>query len=129
MEYDPGVLKAVEVSALAMLSGSYWQANTGLDGEVRLAFAALNALREGGDLFALTFEVLPHTEGQVTNALGQLMRTLNLGKQPAEVYLLNGKAAYWDGKDASGQDIANGVYFYQLQADDLIAGRRMTLLE
>ena len=64
--YDPTVLKAVEVSPLMLLSGSYWQANTRLPGEVRFAFATLNPLRGGGDLFTITFEVLPCTEGQVT---------------------------------------------------------------
>ena len=66
VEYDPTVLKAVEVSPLRMLSRSYWQVNTQLDGEVRFAFVTLNPLQGGGDLCTLTFEVLPCMEGQVT---------------------------------------------------------------
>ena len=65
--YDPTVLKAVDVSSLSLLSGSYWQGNTDLDGEVRLAFAAITPLGEGGDLFTVTFEVLSDTEGKETS--------------------------------------------------------------
>jgi hypothetical protein len=38
IKYDASVLKAVDVAALGMLSGSYWKANT-RTGEVRFAFA------------------------------------------------------------------------------------------
>lgn len=65
--YDPKVLKAVEATPRTMLNGSYWQVNTGLNGEVRLAFVTLTPLQEGGDLFTITFEVLSDTEGRETS--------------------------------------------------------------
>jgi hypothetical protein len=39
------------------------------------------------------------------------------------------KAAYWDGRNANGESIASGVYFYQLQAKDYSAIRRMVIVK
>ena len=64
--YDSAILQAVDVSALGMLSGSYWQANTDLNSEVRFAFAALNVLHGGGEMIDLTFRVQPGTEGRMS---------------------------------------------------------------
>jgi len=37
---------------------------------------------------------------------------------PAGVYQSLSRAAYWDGRNARGESVASGVYFYTLQADD-----------
>lgn len=39
------------------------------------------------------------------------------------------KAVYWDGRNESGESVANGVYFYQLKAGDYIATRRLMILK
>lgn len=49
---------------------------------------------------------------------GTLVRTLELGQMPAGVYQSCSRAAYWDGRNARGESVASGVYFYTLQADD-----------
>ena len=36
-------------------------------------------------------------------------------------------AAYWDGKNALGEPVASGVYFYTLTAGDWIATRKMLI--
>jgi len=46
LKYDPTVLKAVDVLPTTTLNGSYWKANTKLDGEVRFAFACTSASEE-----------------------------------------------------------------------------------
>jgi hypothetical protein len=50
-----------------LLSGYYWKSNASLDGEVRIAFAGEPPPKAGqGEMFTVTFEVLPHTEGATT---------------------------------------------------------------
>ena len=55
---------------------------------------------------------------------GKLVRTLWLGHQPAGIYMAKSHAAYWDGKNAIGETVASGVYFYTLTADDFTASRQ-----
>ena len=56
---------------------------------------------------------------------GTLVRTLYLGHQPAGVYQDRSRAAYWDGKNALGESVASGLYFYTLAAGDFTATRKM----
>ena len=58
---------------------------------------------------------------------GQLVRTLTLGYQPAGMYQNRSRAAYWDGKNAFGEPVASGVYFYTLTAGDFTATRKMLI--
>ena len=58
---------------------------------------------------------------------GVLVRTLALGNQAAGIYERRSRAAYWDGKNAVGEPVASGVYFYTLTADDFIATRKMLI--
>jgi len=58
---------------------------------------------------------------------GQLIRTLALGKQPAGFYTTRDKAAYWDGRDESGEKAASGLYFYTIRAGKFAATRKMIL--
>lgn len=60
---------------------------------------------------------------------GKLIRTLALGHQAAGVYHNRNRAAYWDGKNALGESVASGVYFYTLIAGDFTATRRMLILK
>ena len=58
---------------------------------------------------------------------GAVVRTLSLGHQPIGIYQDKGRAAYWDGKNALGESVASGVYFYTLTAGDFIATRKMLI--
>ena len=60
---------------------------------------------------------------------GVLVRELDLGYQPARYYADRSKAAYWDGRNANGESVASGIYFYQLRAGDYSATRRMVILK
>ena len=58
---------------------------------------------------------------------GTLVRTLSLGHQPAGVYQSKGRAAYWDGRNAQGEPVASGVYFYTLTAGEFRATRKLLI--
>ena len=60
---------------------------------------------------------------------GMLVRTLSLGYQVAGYYTGRGRAAYWDGRNGLGENVASGVYFYQLQTDDISPMRKMVILK
>jgi len=38
-------------------------------------------------------------------------------------------AAYWDGRDNSGEKVSSGVYFYSVRAGEYTATRKMIVIE
>ena len=58
---------------------------------------------------------------------GIVVRTLSLGHQPIGIYQDKSRAAYWDGKNALGEPVASGVYFYTLTAGEFTATRKMLI--
>ena len=58
---------------------------------------------------------------------GVLVRTLEFGYQPAGRYQTRSRAAYWDGRNALGEKIASGIYFYTFSAGDFTATRKMLI--
>ena len=60
---------------------------------------------------------------------GIVVRTLALGHQAAGYYTHRSRAAYWDGRNDLGEPVASGVYFFQLQADDVSRTRKMVILK
>ena len=56
---------------------------------------------------------------------GQPVRSLALGHQPAGNYVNRARAAYWDGKNALGESVASGIYFYSLTTADFSTTRKM----
>ena len=60
---------------------------------------------------------------------GVAVRTLTLGHQLAGVYESRARAAYWDGKNALGESVASGVYFYTLTAGEFTATRKLLIVK
>ena len=58
---------------------------------------------------------------------GSLIRTLELGHQAAGIYQNKSRAAYWDGRNAFGERVASGLYFYTFTAGDFTATRKMLI--
>ena len=58
---------------------------------------------------------------------GRVVRDLDLGHQRAGTYHGRSRAAYWDGKNAQGEPVASGLYFYTLTAGDFTATRKMLI--
>ncbi len=65
----------------------------------------------------------------VYNAAGQTVRVLELGQLPAGTYHSRSKAAYWDGRNALGERVASGLYFYRIEAGSFSQLRRMVILK
>ena len=58
---------------------------------------------------------------------GTQVRKLALGHQSVGSYQGKSRAAYWDGRNAHGEPVASGVYFYTLTAGDFSATRKMLI--
>jgi hypothetical protein len=65
----------------------------------------------------------------IYDTTGNLIRTLPLGYQSAGFYQNQGHAAYWDGRNAFGETVASGIYFYQLTTPSFQQTRRMLILK
>ena len=65
----------------------------------------------------------------IYDGTGQVVRTLDIGHQTAAVYENRSKAIYWDGRNELGEQVASGIYFYHLSADEFSATRKMVILK
>ena len=63
----------------------------------------------------------------IYTADGKLVRRLELGHQPVGIYESRSRAAYWDGRNALGEPVASGLYFYTLTAGEFTATRKMLI--
>ena len=79
----------------------------------------------------IPYELATDTDVRITiyNAQGVVIRTLQLGQQAAGYYTDRERAAYWDGRNALGEQVASGLYFYQLETDAMSALRKMVILK
>ena len=65
----------------------------------------------------------------IYDTTGQLVRNISLGFQSAGFYNSRNRAAYWDGRNALGEPVASGIYFYTLTAGEFTATRKMLILK
>ena len=65
----------------------------------------------------------------IYDASGRVVRQLALGYQSAGYYTSRSRAAYWDGRNAQGERVASGLYFYTLTTGNFSATRRMLILK
>ena len=79
----------------------------------------------------IPYELATDTNVRITiyTPTGVVVRTLTLGHQTAGYYTDRERAAYWDGRNASGEQVASGIYFYQLETDEMSTLRKMVILK
>ena len=79
----------------------------------------------------IPYELATDTHVKITiyNTQGVVIRTLQLGHQSAGYYTGRDRAAYWDGRNALGEQVASGLYFYQLETDEMSSMRKMVILK
>ncbi len=66
---------------------------------------------------------------RIYDASGRVVRTLFTGHQIAGHYLSRNEAAYWDGKNELGEQVASGVYIYELATPTFKQTRRLVILK
>ncbi len=79
----------------------------------------------------IPYELATDTNVRLTiyNTHGVVIRTLQLGHQSAGYYVGRDRAAYWDGRNALGEQVASGIYFYQFETDTMSSMRKMVILK
>ena len=79
----------------------------------------------------IPYELATDTHVRITiyNTQGVVIRTLQFGHQSAGYYTGRDRAAYWDGRNAFGEQVASGLYFYQLETDTMSSMRKMVILK
>ena len=79
----------------------------------------------------IPYELATDTDVRLTiyNTQGVVIRTLQLGHQSAGYYTGRDRAAYWDGRNSVGEQVASGLYFYQLETDEMSLMRKMVILK
>ena len=65
----------------------------------------------------------------IYDTTGILIRTLPLGFQTTGFYKSRQRAAYWDGRNAVGERVASGAYFYQLTSPSSHQTRRLVIIK
>ena len=65
----------------------------------------------------------------IYDASGAIVRTIDLGFKGQGFYMTRSRAAYWDGRNNMGEQVASGVYFYSLYTSDFSATRKMLILK
>ena len=60
----------------------------------------------------------------ICDVQGQASTATATGSGDGRCYVTADRATYWDGKTESGESVASGAYFYQLQAGDYTETRR-----
>ena len=68
-------------------------------------------------------------EIEIYSEKGRLVKRLSFGFTHAGIYRQRDKAAYWDGRNADGEQISSGVYFYRIQAGDYHQVRKMVIVK
>ena len=65
----------------------------------------------------------------IYDSSGLMVRQLRLGHRLAGYYADRGKAAYWDGCNGYGEQVASGMYFYHLSSGNYSATRKMLIVK
>ncbi len=65
----------------------------------------------------------------IYDTTGKSVRVLPLGFQSTGFYNSRTRAAYWDGRNAFGERVASGIYFYRLTTPSFHQTRRMVIVK
>ena len=60
---------------------------------------------------------------------GRLVRTIPVRFKPVGYYLTRERAAYWDGRNETGESVSSGIYFLQFVAGDFAATQQVVIVK
>ena len=60
---------------------------------------------------------------------GRLVRTISVGFKPTGYYLTRARAAYWDGRNETGEPVSSGVYFIRFVAGDFAVTQQVVIVK
>ncbi len=66
---------------------------------------------------------------RIYDTTGKVVRTVFSGHQTSGYYINRSKAAYWDGRNESGEAVASGVYIYELTTPKTKQTKRLVVLK
>ena len=66
---------------------------------------------------------------RIYNVSGQIVRTVFSGHQASGYYLSRSQAAYWDGRNEVGEQVASGVYIYELTTPTFKQTKQLVILK
>ncbi len=66
---------------------------------------------------------------RIYNTEGKTVRTLFTGHQASGYYLDRSRATYWDGKNELGEQVASGVYIYELTTPTFKQTKRLVVVK
>ena len=66
---------------------------------------------------------------RIYDTTGKIVRTLFSGHQARGYYLGRSQAAYWDGRNQFGEQVASGVYIYELTTPKFKQTKRLVVLK
>jgi Leucine-rich repeat (LRR) protein len=133
LHYDGQVIQMQRDGAISLPAGEH---------SLRLVLDAFDALPKRTQLLAnypnpcnpetwIPYQLKEdtHVAIKIYTSTGQLVRILDLGYKPAGFYVSRDTSAHWDGRNASGESVVSGIYFYTVQAGDFAAVRKLTVLK
>ena len=65
----------------------------------------------------------------IYTAAGEWIRTVDLGLKTAGIYATPSRAAYWNGKNAMGETVASGIYYYAIDTGTFHQAKQMVILK
>ena len=79
----------------------------------------------------IPFELEDHCEVVISiyDLNGSLVREIQLGQLSSGKYLTKDKAAYWNGRNQTGEHVSNGLYFYQLQTGTFQQTEKLVVIQ
>ena len=106
--------------------------NNGKDLEIKESALLENFPNPVKDSCWIPFQLAESSEQvvvEIYNILGQKVKTIDVGPRKAKLYTQarEGSAIFWDGKNERGEDVANGLYSYQIKTDKFSSIKQMVI--
>lgn len=90
----------------------------------RLGAARPNPARAGATTITFELQAQEQVDLAIYDAQGRMVRSLVAGTRSTGAHSVE-----WDGRDASGQKVASGVYYYRIQVGSFRTGKSIVVLD